>query len=226
MQYPSNMWMYSFTWRNVAPQFHFHYLYIVTLELILLYFFGLLSLTRYKKGDESWCVQRCNEMVFPEHLVLGRRESVLSHLWAFRFCLLSIILALVILSIFRYMWSLKGGYYPIRYFFKLMDQLSQIRITIELATALLKNGSKHGFIMSMTQAMVWLQKNSNAALCCVHAIFWSNTEGSYLSLVPWRIRCSGDGFLHCARRGVLSKCFHGVCFLLYLGFLCTPAGNG
>lgn len=38
MQYPSNMWMYSFTWRNVAPQFLFHYLYIATLELIFFIF--------------------------------------------------------------------------------------------------------------------------------------------------------------------------------------------
>lgn len=148
------------------------------------YFFSLLSLTCYKKENESRCVQRCNKMVFPEHLILGRRESVLSHLWAFHFCLFLIILGLVIPSIFRYMWSLKDGYYPIRCFFKSADQPSQVKITIELATALLKNGSKLGFILSMTQAMVWLQTNlSNAALCLclldfVHAVFWSNTEGS------------------------------------------------
>lgn len=196
------------------------------------YFFSLLSLTCYKEENESRCVQRCNKMVFPEHLILGRRESVLSHLWAFHFCLFLIILGLVIPSIFRYMWSLKDGYYPIRCFFKSVDQPSQIKITIELATALLKNGSKLGFILSMTQAVVWLQTNlSNAALCLslldfVHAVFWSNTEGSYLSLVPWRIRFSGGGFVRCARRGILSKFFHGVCFNLYMGFLCTPADNG
>lgn len=44
------------------------------------YFFSLLSLTCYKKENESRCVQRCNKMVFPEHLILGRRECSVSPL--------------------------------------------------------------------------------------------------------------------------------------------------
>lgn len=157
----------------------------------------------------------CNAAVtsyyFLERLVLGRRAGSVSSLSPSR-------LPSVDTSgignpeCFQlYMWRLKDGCCPIRYFCKFVDRSPQVKITIchsagnstiqklDPSMAHFECDSADGLTTNTSQTQL------DPSVCWIWAMLFSQAAQKEATLICmlWRLQSPGAGFLSCAKRAVL-----------------------